>query len=322
VSAEEQLRFECFGGWVSLHLACGNPERAATALAGAHALLLDAHRRLSRFDPESELCRLNRDPRHAVPASPLLRRLAEAALTAGLASEGLVDATLLEQIERAGYARSREPAGPSAPATPAPRTGPAAPAPQANWLAIGVDEEAGTVVRPPGVKLDGGGIAKGLLADLLGASLAEAESFAVDCCGDVRVGGAAGRRRRVLVEDPFGGEPVHELSVLDGGVATSGITRRSWGGPGAAPAHQLLDPSTGRPAFTGIVQATALAPSALLAEVHAKAALLAGPEGAPARLPLGGVLVLDDGTSVVIEGERVDFLSHSGRKSTRQETVR
>ena len=50
-----------------------------------------------------------------------------------------------------------------------------------------------------------------------------------------------------------------------------------------------------RPAFTGVVQATAIAPTALLAEVHAKSALLAGPEEAARWLPFGGVLVLDDG---------------------------
>ena len=61
-----------------------------------------------------------------------------------------------------------------------------------------------------------------------------------------------------------------ELTLTDGAAATSGVTRRGW---------HLIDPSTGRPARTGIVQATALAPTALEAEVRAKAALLAGPGG-------------------------------------------
>ena len=43
------------------------------------------------------------------------------------------------------------------------------------------------------------------------------------------------------------------------------------------PAHHLLDPSTGRPAWTGLVGATALAPTALEAETLAKIALLSGP---------------------------------------------
>ncbi len=302
MSSEAQLRFECFGGWVSVRLACADAARARALLARSRELLLDAHRRLSRFDPESELSALNRDPRREVPASPLLRRLVAAAGTAGRASGGLVDATLLEQIERAGYARSIDlDSSPAASPGPGARTGPARPAPEARWSTFAVDEEAGTVIRPPGVKLDGGGLAKGMLADLVAESLAEAPAFAVDCCGDVRVGGSAGRPRAVLVEDPFGGAPLHELALTDGGVATSGITRRSWTGPGARAAHQILDPCTGEPAFTGVVQATAVAKTALLAEVHAKAALLSGPERAPGRLPHGGVLVLEEGGVVVVD---------------------
>ncbi len=63
----------------------------------------------------------------------------------------------------------------------------------------------------------------------------------------------------------------------------------------------LLDPATGLPAYTGVVQATALAPTALEGEALAKAAVLSGPEGAAAWLPHGGVLVFDDGSHAVID---------------------
>jgi thiamine biosynthesis lipoprotein len=84
-------------------------------------------------------------------------------------------------------------------------------------------------------------------------------------------------------------------------VATSGIGRRSWIGEDGRPAHHLLDPATGRPAFTGIVQATALAPSALEAEVLAKAAILRGPGTPRDALPHGGVLVYDDETYDIVD---------------------
>ena len=45
---------------------------------------------------------------------------------------------------------------------------------------------------------------------------------------------------------------------------------------------------------------TALAPTALEAEVRAKAALLAGPEDAADHLPHGGVLVLASGEIVCL----------------------
>jgi thiamine biosynthesis lipoprotein len=94
---------------------------------------------------------------------------------------------------------------------------------------------------------------------------------------------------------------LHMFERAAGGVATSGIGRRSWLDTRGRPAHHLLDPATGRPAFTGLVQVTALAPSALEAEIRAKAAILSGPDGARAWLPDGGVLVGEGGGFDVVE---------------------
>ena len=300
MSREISETFECFGGHCAVRVLDGDTAAAAAAVRRARAALLDAHRTLSRFDPDSELSRLNRDPRSVVPASPLLRRVVAAALTAGLRSGGLVDATLVDEIEAAGYADSREFDAP-AEGEAAPRPHPAAPSPRAGWCELAVDERAGTVVRPPGVRIDPGGIAKGLLADLVGESLAGFECFAVDCCGDLRVGGTAARPRAIAVDDPAGGAPLHPLRIADGAVATSGITRRAWTGADGAPAHQIIDPASGRPAFTGIVQATAVAPTGLLAEACAKSALLSGPEGAVPWLAYGGVIVEATGAVRIVE---------------------
>jgi thiamine biosynthesis lipoprotein len=307
VSGEANRSFACFGGTVTVHVRAEEEARSAVAVEQARRFLLDAHDSLSRFLPDSELSQLNRDPRPDVPATPLLRSLAAAVAIAGANSGGLVDATLLTEIERAGY---RESLGEQAP-VPLPdalasRDGraPASPQRASRWRLVGADEDAGTVVRPPGVAIDSGGIAKGLLADLLAAKLADQPAYAVDCCGDVRIGGSAGLKRRVLVDNPFGGEPIHELQLSEGAAATSGIGRRCWLDADGRPAHHLLNPSTGEPAFTGIVQATALARSALLAETRAKAALLSGPEQAGAWLPEGGVLVYDGGEAEVVPAGR------------------
>lgn len=306
MSGEARRSFACFGGTVTVLGGDADSERAHAAVVAAETRLLDAHARLSRFLPDSELCRLNRDPRDTVPVSRLLLEVAAGARWAGLLSDGLVDATLVDEIGRAGYRESlageeiaNSPGGaPTATALRGPPTVAAA-SQSRGWSQIVVDRTANTVSRPPGLAIDSGGIAKGLLADLVGETMASLAGFAVDCCGDVRIGGVAQRPRPVLVDDPAGGEPLRELEIVDGAVATSGIGRRSWDGPDG-PAHHLLDPATGQPAFTGVVQATARAPVAFLAEVYAKAALLAGPGNAAAHLPHGGVLVLDDGGVVEV----------------------
>jgi thiamine biosynthesis lipoprotein len=150
------------------------------------------------------------------------------------------------------------------------------------------------------VKLDLGGIAKGVFADELSTLLASHGAFVVDCCGDLRVGGADGIVRDVHVESPFDGSALHTYSVSAGAFATTGIGRRAWLDPHGRPAHHLLDPASGRPAFTGVVQATALAPTATEAEMRSKAAVLSGPDHAASWLPHGGVVVLDDRRHLVV----------------------
>jgi thiamine biosynthesis lipoprotein len=307
VKGEAHRRFECFGGTATIHVCGANAVAGEKAADLARTKLLDAHRQLSRFSDESELTRLNDDPRWEVPATPLVRALADAVHSAGSQSGGLVDATLLDPIKRAGYRDSldSEPSISLAEALASRvERAPGVPHPDRLWRSIGVDEAGGAVIRPPGVKIDSGGIAKGLLADLLADQLRQHQAYAVDCCGDIRIGGCAGLERRVRVDDPFGGGPVHELKLSGGAVATSGIGRRCWVASDGGAAHHILDPASGEPAFTGIVQATALAPTALLAEVYAKAALLAGPGRAGRWLPHGGVLVRDGGEVDMIPAEQ------------------
>jgi FAD:protein FMN transferase len=252
----------CFGGRVTVR-ASGTGATgfaAPAALVLAEALLLGVHARLSCFDAGSELSRLNDDERDEVRAGPLVLRFAAAVAPAGWLSGGLVDATV------------------------------GSPGGAGRWPLVGLDLPRRSVRRPPGVRMDSGGLAKGLAADLVAERLAGHASYAVECLGDLRVGGTEAQPRRVRVADPFGGEaPVAVLRVARGAVATSGTTRRT---------GHLIDPRTGEPADTGIVQATALAPTGLDAEVRAKAALLAGPAGAAPHLPHGGVIVMRSGTVV------------------------
>lgn len=296
MTSERHRTFPCMGVTCAVYVTGSGPlGDAETAVGVAHQLLHGWDRRFSRFRPDSELSALNADPREAVPASPLMRRLVRAIVAAARDTDGLVDATLLAELEDAGYRTSF--AGQGLDLRQAlvlaearvPATGDR----RRRWADVEVDEPAGLVVRPPGVRLDSGGVGKGLFADELARMLEGYPAYAVDCGGDLRIGGQV---REVQVESPFDATILERLTVEAGGVATSGIGRRSWLDGDGRPAHHLLDPATGRPAYTGVVQVTALAPTALEAEVCSKAALLAGPDGLQARLPHGGVAVLDDGS--------------------------
>jgi thiamine biosynthesis lipoprotein len=261
------------------------------AVADAREAILDYHARLSRFRPESELSALNGDPRPVANASPLLRSAVSAALWAAKRSGGLVDPCLLDALEAVGYARSYQRGDHVAPPPAGPRLR-AMPDPRQRWRAVRVDNQAGTIARPPGLRLDLGGSGKGHVADLIADRLRELGSWLVDCGGDVRIGG----RREVEIAHPLRRAPAARLVIEDGAVATSSVVSRAWTTAGGRRAHHLLDPRSGQPVWTGLLTATALAPTTLEAETLAKMALLRGADEARAVLAAhGGVLVHADG---------------------------
>jgi thiamine biosynthesis lipoprotein len=269
------------------------------------SVFAEVDRRLSRFDADSDLSRLNADPRPCVPAAPLLRAAVAAAVRAASLTGGLVDPTLLVALRDAGYDRSRahvRPASLAAALDCAPPRRAARPDPAAQWRAVEVDDGRGVIRRPPGLQLDLAGSVKGWAADLIAAQLERRGRYAVDCGGDLRVAARRGAPWEVHVRHPLTGGFAHTLRVRAGGVATSGIDARLWEGEAGQFAHHLIDPATHTPAWTGLVAATALAPTALEAEALAKAALLSGPAAGRRLLRAGhgGVLVRDDGSVDVI----------------------
>jgi FAD:protein FMN transferase len=267
---------------------------APAAVADARAAVLDYHARLSRFRPTSEICALNDDPSSVVAASPLLRSAVSAALWAAERSGGLVDPCLLDALEAVGYVDSYEPEG--VVPLPAGSLRQARPHPKRGWKTVRVDDSAGTIERSPRLRLDLGGSGKGQLADLVAAQFEGLDQWVVDCGGDIRVGG----RRQVEIAHPLRDEAATRFVVENQAVATSSVVSRAWTSPNG-PAHHLLDPLSGKPIWTGLLTATALAPTTLEAETLAKMALLRGADEARALLTAhGGALVHRDGQVEVV----------------------
>lgn len=265
------------------------------------AFVLDFSHRLSRFAPDSELSLLNRDEHHAVPASKLLRAGVAAGVWAAERSHGLVEPTLVQAIERAGYATSLDGVAPAslreALLAASPRR-PARPNPHSRWREIVIDDEEGLISRPRGVMIDTGGTGKGLCADAVAYRLRHYTRFVVDCGGDIAVGGVGAQLEpyAVEVQHPLTGQSVGQIRVARGGIATSGLNVRLWQTPGGRFAHHLLDPSSGEPAWTGLIGVTALGDTALEAETLSKMALLSGSERAHRVLTAkGGVIIHDSG---------------------------
>jgi FAD:protein FMN transferase len=298
---EHDRRFKLFGSQVRLLI--GAPVRPGLPSPEAMGIQIEfflrqLHRKLTRFDPGSELCALNAGPGESCSVSPSLAVAVAAALWAARRSGGLVDPTLVGELEDAGYATSRADLTteriPEALAL-APERQPASPRVDSRWRAISIDAVAGVVSRPAGVRIDTGGSGKGLAADLAAERLGGYSTFVVDAGGDLRLGGHPPLERLVRIDHPLEDRSAHEFRLERGAVATSGIKTRLWRTDGGF-AHHLLDPSTGLPAWTGLIQATSLGTTAVEAETLAKMAFLSGPDGAREILSgQGGLMVLDDG---------------------------
>jgi thiamine biosynthesis lipoprotein len=310
-------RFESMGGEARIRLESG--VLAVSELRALFARLRtkidDVEHSLTRFDPTSELSVFNSDRAERVPAPPLVMELVRAARWAHETSGGLVDAALLAELERVGYASSRAGVAPASLAdalAAAPPRRPAAPAHgEASALMFSI-EGRDHVHRPPGLRLDSGGLAKGVAADLASRMVPDGVRYAISCGGDLAVGPSDWR---VAVTSAFDEREVHRLVLARGGIATSGIHRRLWRDAGGGFGHHLLDPSTGEAAWTGLVAATAVGRSALEAEVLAKTALLSGPDGAWRVLSrFGGVLQHDDERIEVVPRAQVIRLARRAER--------
>ena len=291
--------FDCFGSRCgALVTGSGCAGSAGDAVALVRRALESWHTRFSRFLPASELSALNGDPRETAPVSPLMARFAWAVREAGSLSGGLVDATLLREIERAGYERDLPDAvGLARALSIAPARRPAAAAAAQRWRELEVDLAAGSVTRPPGLALDSGGLAKGLFADVLGETLADT----CELRDRLRRRPARRRQRRRGAPDQ-GAEPVRRQHAAHVRAARRRVSPRAasagaaGSGTTAHPPTTCSTPRLADPPSPASCRSTALAPSALEAEVRAKAAVLSGPRARARWLPHGGVIVFDDGS--------------------------
>jgi len=294
----------------TIELRIVDPSPAAeAAIVRAEAVVLEVARRCTRFDEDSALSRINRDPGtfHLVPA--VLADAIDEAARAYRASDGLFDPRVLDLLVAWGYDRTfadvvartapgsaAGPAGLPADVIGEPRA-PLPSAPRPVWEPLVLPGHGRRMARP-GARLDLGGIAKGLAVRWAAAELSGAgAALLVDAGGDLMLGGGGpdGTGWRVGVEDPLVEDPadpsaaaeaassdaveqpVLVLELTDLGCATSSVRRRRWRSAGGW-VHHLIDPRTSLPGGAGLASVTVVHPDPAWAEVWSKTLFLAGEE--------------------------------------------
>ena len=308
-------RSRAMGGELGIHVAVADD----TALVAAE---LDAARvaarvrawagRLTRHDPASDLMRANADPSGVVPVRPTLAAALRWAADAADLTGGIVDATLLRErlaAEMTAHTGSTTRSGSALAPAGVPGL-PSGAASRPTWRLERARHQSAHLHREPGVAFDLDGVAKGWIADRALALLDRHPGALVDADGDIAIRSAEGDAWEVGVADPRTAGAQLAVFVLPGaslgahyGLATSGISVHRWAGPDGE-RHHLIDPRTGRPAATDVVQATVLAGSARAAEAWAKTAVVLGLIAALNvldRAPiLGAILLASDGRVLAV----------------------
>lgn len=267
-------------------------------------VVAEIDRACSRFRDDSDLARANAHPDEDVVVSRCLLDAIDIALHGARSTDGLVDPTVGTAMREIGYDRDFARLD---------RDGPALKVSVRHvpgWHAIRVDRDRRTIRVPKGVEIDLGATAKAWCADLAvhAAALRTRVGVVVGLGGDIACAGPApdgGWRVRVADDhraspDAPGGQTI---TLVAGGLATSGTSVRRWTRGGRA-MHHVVDPSTGRPADEYWRTVSVAAASCVDANIASTASVVLGvhaPEWLTARR-LPARLVGIDGRVTVVGG--------------------
>ncbi len=234
---------------------------------------------MSRFDPDSDLSRLNRwEGPEPYAATEELARMLALALDVGARSDGAFDVTVGPLMTLWGFdARTGRATLPTADEIAAARA-------RCGLDKLSVDTANATVRKSrPDVDVDLSGIAKGLAVDQVSDALS-ARGLArhlVEVGGEVRARGTnrAGVDWRVGVEDPRAGvrEIGQVVALSEMAMATSGDYRNFYEIGDRRISH-TMDPHTGLPVEHPVAAVTVLHPRCAEADAWATALMVLGLE--------------------------------------------
>jgi len=269
---------------------------------------------LSRFDPHSELSRLNGSEQPPFKAGPTLLDAVEVALWAAKMTGGLYDPTILNDLERAGYDRSFEKISTATPLPQSPRDsspyGPTWPSFSRpfTFRDVHLNRPRREIYKPAGVRLDLGGMGKGWTVDRAADRLQGLGPFLVNAGGDIFAYQSPPGQKGWDIDliHPFMPDQfMARVRLHHRALATSTLAKRRWQHNGQIH-HHLIDPRTGEPADTDAVSVTVVAQRTVIAEVIAKVALILGVEQGLAylqKLPgIEGLICTADSTIVTSSG--------------------
>lgn len=243
------------------------------SLSKVEKVFSQTERSCSRFDPSSDLSKLNRSPQLWHSISPWCFRAVLEAYQAYTSTDGLFDPRVLTDLVSLGYRESWTKGGPD----PKAEYGGNHKARPSAWSPEFKGEDQVLVGEYP---IDLGGIGKGLALRWAAEEISpEQGNFLIEAGGDCICAGAGPTESgwNIGVENPFDqdNDPVMVLNLQNQAVCTSSTAVRSWWQNGKL-RHHLIDPRTGQPGSEGLAAVTVISEDPAVAETWSKSLFLMG----------------------------------------------
>jgi thiamine biosynthesis lipoprotein len=288
-----------------------SPGRLAASVAAAQCQIARIDAAANRFDPASDLSRVNAAGGRRTEVSKLTVQALRLAVDAAAVSRGAVDPTIGQELVSLGYDRDWDLLAHVDARTPLrmPQSWGGSPTRSRAWRSIELWDDPPAVRIPPTIRLDLGATAKAFAADLGARAAADMTGGGVllslggdiATCGPPTDGGWPVR----VADDHRDGEAglTQDIEIVSGGLATSSLIPRRWYHDGRA-VHHIVDPRTGLPVTPRWRTASVAAADCAQANVAATAALVLG-DDAPGWLTeqhLPARLVAADGDVRVLNG--------------------
>jgi thiamine biosynthesis lipoprotein len=243
------------------------------------AMLADINRRMSTYDPDSELSRFNQNPRTDwIAVSPELQQVVAEGLRISELSSGAFDITVGPLVNLWGFGpEPRRDQVPSADAIAHARA-------RVGYWRLQTREQ------PPALKkeradlyLDLSALAKGYGVDRLVALMETTgiPNYLVAIGGEIRARGRNGQNQpwTIAIEKPVPGQRAVERLVRfgDRSISTSGDYRNFFEQDGQRYSH-IINPQTGRPVPQTLASVTVVSDRSIVADATATALMAAGPD--------------------------------------------
>lgn len=244
-----------------------SPDRRAPQIVFSEIRRLE--KLLSKYDPASEVARLNQSGRMSV--SPETFFMIKKSLEFCQISDGAFDITVSSLLDLWGFTNKNY-------------VVPKEEQVKNTLSLVGSDkiilQNTNNMVEFTvlGMKIDLGAIAKGFALDCAADKLRKnrINSCLINCGGQVYcLGDKFGEPWKVAIKDPRGKDVIGYLELKDKSVATSGDYEQYFIRKGRRYAH-IFNPRTGYPADSGIISVTVIAPDGLTADALATAVFILG----------------------------------------------